>query len=279
MRYFFVFWYKAINEKKHEKSQSGTIGFCQTCGQEHSLPTVPAEQLALELIKTLNKTGRIDFSAPNSQAHPQCSVDYLWGPARGKMFGVLVAQTSTGKRAHLRAFSGQYNGLWQVPGWVNPIFDLKAFYELHDPEEQEIKKLSEIIKNLPPQSQKRQELVRLRKKKSQQLMRAIHSLYRLHNFHGQVADLEQVFAAGADKKGLPPTGTGDCCAPKLLQHAAVHNLTPLALAEFYMGKENRSGSRQHGYFYPSCQAKCFPILGFMLCGADQSKEKKREGKR
>ena len=139
--------------------------------------------------------------------------------------------------------------------------------------------MSAMINNLPSNVPERQKLVQLRKKKSQQLMRAIHSLYRLHNFHGQVASLERVFAAGTDKKGLPPTGTGDCCAPKLLQHAAVHNLTPLAVAEFYIGKENRSGSRQHGCFYPSCQAKCYPILGFMLCGADQSKEKKREGKK
>ena len=100
-------------------------------------------------------------------------------------------------------------------------------------------------------------------------MRAIHDLYRLQNFHSQRAGLEEIFAA---KKGVP-TGTGDCCAPKLLQYAALHNLTPLALAEFYFGRENRSGTRQHGCFYPSCRTKCYPILGFMLCGAEQGREK------
>ncbi len=223
-------------------------------------------------MKTLEQTNRVDFFVPDHQAHPQCSVDYLWGQARGKMFGVLVAQTATGKLLHLRAFSGQYNGLWQVPGWIDPIFDLRTFHKVHDQEEQKIKKLSKIIENFSPESKKRQELVLLRKKKSQQLMRAIHNLYRLKNFHGQRASLEQVFASETDRKGLPPTGTGDCCAPKLLQHAALHNLTPLALAEFYFGKENRSGTRQHGCFYPSCQAKCYPILGFMLCGAEQRRE-------
>jgi tRNA pseudouridine32 synthase/23S rRNA pseudouridine746 synthase len=230
-------------------------------------------------MKTLEQTRRVDFAVPAYQADAQCSVDYLWGPARGKMFGVLIARTATGKRVHLRAFSGQYNGLWQVPGWVNPVFNLKAFHKIHDQEEQAIKKLSAIINNLSPGIPERQERVLLRKKKSQQLMRAIHSLYRLHNFHGQIADLEQVFASGTDKNGLPPTGTGDCCAPKLLQHAALHNLTPLALAEFYLGKENRSGTRQHGCFYPSCQEKCYPILGFMLCGAEQQREKVKSQKR
>jgi len=224
-------------------------------------------------MKTLEQTRRLDFFLPNHQAHPQCSVNYLWGPARGKMFGVLVAQTSTGKQVHLRAFSGQYNGIWQVPGWVNPIFDLKVFHEVHDQEQLKIKQLSKILEGLAPESPKRQKLIRLRKKKSQQLMRAIHNLYRLKNFHGQRARLEQIFASSADRKGLPPTGTGDCCAPKLLQHAAVHNLPPLALAEFYFGKENPSGTRQHGFFYPSCQKKCYPILGFMLCGVEQQREK------
>jgi hypothetical protein len=63
-----------------------------------------------------------------------------------------------------------------------------------------------------------------------------------------------------------PTGTGECCAPKLLHHAAVHGLTPLGLAEFYIGRENRSATRAHGRFFAPCEEKCRPILGFLLCG-------------
>lgn len=253
-----------------------TTGLCQTCGQEHHLLALPAQEAAVQLMRTLEHTQRIDFSCPSQQADPCCSVDYLWGPARGKMFGVMVAQmaqATSRETVCLMAFSGQYNGLWQVPGWVDPVFDLKNFHQVHDAEEREIKKLTLTISKLQSGSEDRQQLVWLRKKKSQQLMRKIHQLYQLQNFHGQVASLEQVFAFNMDKKGLPPTGTGDCCAPKLLQHAAVHGLTPLGLAEFYFGKENASGSRQHGHFYPSCSRKCYPILGFMLCGLEGEQRK------
>jgi hypothetical protein len=95
-------------------------------------------------------------------------------------------------------------------------------------------------------------------------MQEIHAMYRLPNFRGQVVPLP----LAVHPEGNAPTGTGDCCAPKLLGYAAAHNLTPLGLAEFYFGRTNRSGTREHGRFYPSCLDKCGRILGFMLCGLE-----------
>jgi len=69
--------------------------------------------------------------------------------------------------------------------------------------------------------------------------------------------------------GNIPTGAGECCAPKLLNYAALNGLKPVGLSEFYWGKENKSGTRQHKQFYPACVEKCQPILGFMLCGAEK----------
>jgi len=258
-----------MKEKQQRNSLSGTVGFCRNCGQEHCLPPGEAYRAALQLMKMLECTGRIDFFQPVHRADPLCSLEYLLGPARGKMFGVLVAQAPNGEQIHLRAFSGQYNGLWQVPGWVEPVFDLPAFHRLHDGEEREIKKLTHQIECLLPDSQEKSKLIRLRKQKSQQLMRRIHTLYQLRNFRGQVAELNIFFNAD---KGVP-TGTGDCCAPKLLQYAALHGLKPLGLTEFYLGRENASGSRQNGCFYTSCRAKCYPILGFMLCGLESGAKK------
>lgn len=264
-----------MEEKKEQQYQLGAFGFCRYCGQEHRLSAAPAQEAALELMSRLETAGRIDDidgMVPLEQADPRCSLDYLQGPARGKMFGVLLARTSNSRHIQLKAFSGQYNGLWQVPGWVDPVFDLHTFHQVHDTEERAIKALSRKINRLSANAQERQELIQLRKKKSQQLMREIHSLYRLHNFQGRAAELEKIFGSN---KGMP-TGTGDCCAPKLLHHAALHGLTPLGLAEFYLGRENASGTRQHGCFYPSCRRKCYPILGFMLCGAGQSEKEGEE---
>ena len=87
-------------------------------------------------------------------------------------------------------------------------------------------------------------------------------LYQLQNFKGDQHSILNVFY---EDRGIP-TGSGDCCAPKLLHAAAQNGLTPLGLTEFYFGKENKSSTRYHKEFYPGCKNKCQPILGYMLCG-------------
>jgi hypothetical protein len=245
-----------------ELNRLACSGFCRFCDREHSLPVAEAYQACLQLMDKLAAAERIDFQAAAEQADPRCTTSYLSGAARGKMFGVMVARTRQNRLVELRAFSGQYNGIWTIPGWVEPVFDLHEFHQVHDAEEKKIKELSNRINTTEKNDLQRPELIRQRKKKSQQLMQDIHGLYRLRNFSGQTAGLKEIFP---EKTGIP-TGTGDCCAPKLLQYAAAHDLVPLAMAEFYWGRSNRSGSRQHGCFYPSCRTKCYPILGFMLCG-------------
>ena len=153
-----------MKEKKKQRGRTGAVGFCRSCEQEHILPAAPAEKTALQLMKTLESEGRIDFARPSHRADPRCSADYLWGPARGKMFGVLIAQAPNGEQVVFRAFSGQYNGLWQVPGWVGPVFDCNAFHQVHDDEERAIKKLTRQIDLLLLGCPERQKLVQLRKK-------------------------------------------------------------------------------------------------------------------
>jgi hypothetical protein len=243
---------------------SGCSGYCARCGRDHSLPMEPALEAAHELMRTLEREDRIDLHVPRSEADPAFSLDYLRGEARGQMFGVLVYEDASGRRGAFRAFSCQYNGVWEVPEWVPPVFDVTAFHALVDPVEREIKGLGRKIEE-PGHEETRRALVRRRREMSRELMREIHGLYRLHNFRGELQPMAEVFQGA----GNMPTGTGDCCAPKLLQHAAVRGVRPLGLAEFYLGRENRSGTRRHGVVYPACEEKCRPILGFQLCGIDK----------
>jgi tRNA pseudouridine32 synthase/23S rRNA pseudouridine746 synthase len=67
---------------------------------------------------------------------------------------------------------------------------------------------------------------------------------------------------------VPPSGAGDCAAPKLFQYAFSNGLKPIALAEFWWGAPPNSNSRKHKYFYPACRGKCEPILGHMLSGIE-----------
>ncbi|MCU0545149.1 MAG: pseudouridine synthase [Oscillatoriaceae cyanobacterium Prado104] len=103
------------------------------------------------------------------------------------------------------------------------------------------------------------ELKRRRKQISRQLQLQMHEAYSLLNFWGNSRSLQQLMPAGAI-----PTGTGDCCAPKLLNYAATNNLKPLAMAEFWWGP--RSGDKIQGEFYGACGDRCQPLMGFLLSG-------------
>lgn len=108
-----------------------------------------------------------------------------------------------------------------------------------------------------------------RKRRSEELQIWIFKQFRILNARGQERDLCEIFAPTPQR--IPPAGAGECAAPKLLQYAYQNNLEPLAMAEFWQGRSPRGEVRRHGAFYPSCQGKCGPILGFMLQGLNVEK--------
>lgn len=103
-----------------------------------------------------------------------------------------------------------------------------------------------------------------RHERSAELQMEIFSHFRILNAHGEVKDLCTLFAPTPQR--IPPAGAGECAAPKLLQYAYLHNLTPLCMAEFWMGASPRGEVRHNGAFYPACNSKCKPILMHMLEG-------------
>ncbi|MCK5835118.1 MAG: hypothetical protein KAG98_05255 [Lentisphaeria bacterium] len=236
------------------------FGYCKKCQEVHYLSEGKSRLHAELLMEELNKHQRIDFTA--NTPDPRFSTDYLWGEARGQMFGVLECEDAQGQTVILKAFSCQYNGEWLVNGWVPPLIDLEKCDKFGPPRDAKIKALTTAINLMEKSDPKRVELVRERKQMSRDFMQLLHSFYSLHNFAGEIGSLSE---ACYDRRGIP-AGSGDCCAPKLLGFAAQHGFRPISLSEFYVGKSNKSNTRRHGVFYPACEAKCQPILGFMLCG-------------
>ena len=100
-----------------------------------------------------------------------------------------------------------------------------------------------------------------RRMMSEAVQREIFALTRVLNARCEQHSLLQIF------EGLPPSGAGSCAAPKLLQYAFAQGLAPLAMGEFWYGAP--LGGRQQGRFYPSCESRCRPILGFMLQGVER----------
>jgi len=109
--------------------------------------------------------------------------------------------------------------------------------------------------------------LRLRRQKmSDGLQEWLFRRYVMLNARGERRNLIDIFRSFG--QGIPPAGTGDCCAPKLLQYAFLHRYTPLCMAEFWLGKPSKDTLRQPGAFYPACNAKCKPTLNYMLQGIE-----------
>ena len=178
----------------------------------------------------------------------------------GKMFGVLVVESAEGL-AFLAAYSGLLAGRNDWPYFVPPVYDAQQPDGHFKTTEREIS----LTTHLSPLTSKQM---------SQELQTWLFHQYQLLNARGEVKDLVDIWQEYysrpklRQKYPLPPGGTGDCCAPKLLQYAYQHYLHPVCMAEFWWGQSTKEELRQHLNYYPACRGKCMPILTWMLQGLD-----------
>lgn len=119
-----------------------------------------------------------------------------------------------------------------------------------------------------------------RKQRSNDTQNQLFNQYHFLDATGKTKPVLELFQHV--ENGKPPSGAGECCAPKLLQYAYQHALKPIAMAEFWWGASPASEIRKHQQFYPACRGKCEPILGHMLQGLEVDpnplKENPAEGK-
>ncbi len=99
---------------------------------------------------------------------------------------------------------------------------------------------------------------------SAKLQLQLFESYTFLNQFGEESSLLDVFSETVLQK--PPSGAGECAAPKLLQYAFLNQMKPICMAEFWWGKSPASEIRVHQQFYPACRGKCEPILNHMLKG-------------
>jgi len=168
----------------------------------------------------------------------------------GKMFGVLLYEGG-----YLAAFSAKLDGSYHHEGFVPPVYELTT----------------------PP--------VGTSKAESQRLQRLLFANYNFVNGKGETKNLLEIFKdekpiIPADEwfnkspitnnqSPMPPSGAGECCAPKLLQYALTHGLKPLQLAEFWIGAPSKTEIRQEGTYYAPCSGRCGPILRHMTQGLEE----------
>lgn len=211
-----------------------------------------------------------------------------WAPLfeQGKMLGVLLAKRKPERSDYsdcpcchplpdeqvlLIAYSGVVNGLVDNDHYfVPPIYDLSVPDDFYLQEDEAISQINQEIRRLqelPKSAEVEQEIRQWqeeRKQKSIALQLKIFSHFNICNAQGEYHNVVDIFRDA--KRGLPPGGTGECAAPRLLQYALEHKLEPIALAEFWYGTSPRRYRRSHGQFYPSCIEKCSPLLAYMTQG-------------
>ena len=103
-----------------------------------------------------------------------------------------------------------------------------------------------------------------RHRRSDALQRWLFDHFVMLNDRGERRTLTDIFLNTPQR--TPPSGAGECCAPKLLQYAFSHELRPLAIAEFWQGRSPKQEIRHEGQFYTACRGKCKPVLTWMLQG-------------
>ncbi len=125
-------------------------------------------------------------------------------------------------------------------------------------------RIKKAEKKLAPKKKVIDTLKEERKRKSNNLQKQLFEHYSFLNTKGDRKNLLEIFKNTANP--IPPGGSGECAAPKLLQYAFLNKLKPIAMAEFWWGKSLKSKVRKHKNYYPACMGKCFPILSHMLKG-------------
>lgn len=133
----------------------------------------------------------------------------------------------------------------------------------------------ELEERLRPFTGRIDSLRRERRQRSDVLQQWLFDNFLLLNDRGEYRSLTDIFADTPQQ--TPPSGAGECCAPKLLHHAFLHHLQPLCMGEFWQGRSPRKEIRHHGEFYPACRGKCKPILEWMLGLTDSYEENAHDG--
>jgi tRNA pseudouridine32 synthase/23S rRNA pseudouridine746 synthase len=204
-------------------------------GMNLILPEGKAKKICMDMMKAFDDTGFIDYDGDRTVRS-----DSLKQEGHGKVFGVLVTYEGT----VLKAFSGALDGRYVIKPFEEPVFDPQRMSEMLSSSEKEVQALTEEIQKTGDK-----QLEKRRREISSECWTAIKREYRFTCFDGQVRTLDEIAPTAQ-------SGTGDCCAPKLLSAAYSKGLRPAYMAEFLYG----SGAHESGEFLTPCDQRCKPIL-------------------
>lgn len=189
---------------------------------------------------------------------------------QGVMIGSLVCWHKTEhKRIVLFAVSGNNKKLSCEN--IKKFFDTETIFvpSIVSPQEidqallendKAIHKLTDQINQLEKSNPQRNSLIQLRTTLTDASLQKVFSLYSFIRFDGNQITLDEIITQHAGK--LPPTGTGDCCAPKLLSYAFRRGLEIVSMDEVYFGRDTKH--KINKVSYAPCDERCGYILPSIL---------------
>ncbi|WP_407427369.1 pseudouridine synthase, partial [Treponema sp.] len=249
-----------------------------------------ASRILKDLILSLQKGGieLVQTSRPSEERKNQ-----------GVMLGSLVCKDKDGNEVNLITNSGNAKKLKNNPQIstdlhifiiVDSIVSSEQIEEALAENDAEIHEITDELKNTDSHRlsvEEKENLIKLREKLCTESLEKVHALYNFHCIDGKVRSLKEICAEYNHGK-LPPTGTGDCCAPKLLDYAFSHELFPVSLAETVWtaqcGRDSSTaegvrfangaaaevriarpeGDRPTSHLTPPCDERCGILLPAML---------------
>lgn len=190
----------------------------------------------------------------------------------GIMLGSLVCwDNQNQKRVVLYAISGNYAELSFSENYqqtdsevfVPSIVSTKQIEQALLEYDKQIHELTEQINELQKSNVPQSNITNLKKQRTQLTDISLQRVFELYSFtrwDGKKITLPQIISEHSNH--LPPTGTGDCCAPKLLSYAFEHNLQPVSMDEVFYGTNSKN--KINGVSYPPCDERCGYILPYIL---------------
>ena len=214
-------------------------------------PCEQAHQKNLELISLLEK-GEAKLLQLTKESEER--------KGHGVMLGTLICKKAeTGEEVILHAVSGismqlEVTQSSQRQIVVPPLASPSQIEAALAENDRKIHELTERI------NAGEKELTTTRTTLTTQSLQRVFDLYTFTRFDGKKITLNEIIARHGGR--LPPTGTGDCCAPKLLSYAFEHGLIPFSMDEVFYGKD--SPNKKCGSSYPPCDERCGYILPSIL---------------
>lgn len=178
------------------------------------------------------------------------------------MLGSLICKDKNNEKVKLFAISGSTKKIKKNKDddliFVDAIVSAEQIEKALEKNDDEIHALTNTINSYSGPTEILESLKKKRLELTSQSQKNVFNLYSFYCIDGKKRSLKEICT-----NNFPPTGTGECCEPKLLNYAFKNNLQPLSMAEILFRRDEKF-EEQNIKAIPPCDERCSLILPSML---------------